>query len=126
MIAEFEGYFTPELKFPEVEMPFQGNYTQEMYAQQMVDEYIEAGIPPEQVWLQTFHWPDLYYWLANTTYGGQAVALDETEYASNEEIDKNLDELVANNVAIVAPPLQFLVEAAPDTENLVRKVFEWH
>ncbi len=34
--------FTPELKAPEVEMPFKGDYTQEDFAQQMIDEYKAA------------------------------------------------------------------------------------
>ena len=121
LIAGFEGYFTPELKSPGVEMPFEGDYTQQMYAQQMIDEYIEAGIPPEQVWPQSFNWPDVYYWIVNTTFGDQAVALDDNYESTNEEIDGYLDELVANNVQIVAPPMQRLVEAAPDADNLVRK-----
>lgn len=102
-------------------MPYEGNYTQQMYAQQMIDEYIEAGVPPEQVWPQSFNWEDVYYWIQNTTYGDQAVALDENYESTNEEIDAYLDELVANNVKIVAPPMQRLVDAAPDTDNLVRK-----
>jgi glycerophosphoryl diester phosphodiesterase len=120
LIGEFEAYFTPELKLPEVEMPFEGDYTQEMYAQQLIDEYIEAGIPPKKVWPQSFNWPDVYYWIENTDYGDQAVALDENE-ASNEEIDEYLDVLVEKNVKIVAPPMQKLVDAAPDTDNLVRE-----
>ncbi|GAG11913.1 unnamed protein product, partial [marine sediment metagenome] len=33
---------TPELKSPSVKMPFEGDYTQEKYAQQMIDEYKKA------------------------------------------------------------------------------------
>jgi glycerophosphoryl diester phosphodiesterase len=123
-VGELGAYYTPELKAPEVEMPFQGNYTQEMYAQQMIDEYIEAGVPPEHVWPQSFVMTDVYYWIQNTDYGDQAVALDETEF-TNEEIDAFLDELVANNVNIVAPSMQKLVDAAPDTDNLVRNRYGW-
>jgi glycerophosphoryl diester phosphodiesterase len=36
---------TPELKSPSVKMPFQGDYTQEAYAQQMIDEYKTARVP---------------------------------------------------------------------------------
>ena len=43
LIKSYNGKFTPELKIPEVEMPFEGNFTQEDYAQKMIDEYIEAG-----------------------------------------------------------------------------------
>jgi glycerophosphoryl diester phosphodiesterase len=47
LIASFGAKFTPELKTPEVEMPYEGNYTQENFAQQMIDEYVEMGIPPQ-------------------------------------------------------------------------------
>ena len=125
LISGFDGYFTPELKTPDVEMPYEGDYTQEMYAQQMIDEYIEAGIPPERVWPQSFYWPDVYYWIENTEYGEQAVALDENYESTNEEIDAYLDELVSNNVNIVAPPMQRLVDADPDSDNLVSEVAGW-
>ena len=121
LIGEFGRYFTPELKTPEVEMPYMGDYTQEMYAQQMIDEYIEAGVPPSQVWPQSFLWEDVYYWIGNTNYGDQAVALDENDLATNDEVDAYLDTLVENNVKIVAPPMQRLVDAAPDSENLVSR-----
>ncbi len=46
--------FTPELKVPQVPMPFRGgNYTQHAYAQQMVDEYRAAGIDFRRVWPQS-------------------------------------------------------------------------
>lgn len=120
MINSLDGYYVPELKFPQVEMPFEGDYTQEMYAQQLIDEYIEAGIPPSKVWPQSFNWPDVYFWVKNTDFGDQAVALDDNYDVTNDELDELLDELVANGGKIVAPPLWRLVEGAPDTMNLVR------
>jgi len=44
---------TPELKSPSVTMPFEG-FTQEQYAQKLIDEYKAAGVPPRQVWPQSF------------------------------------------------------------------------
>ena len=41
--------FIPELKAPDVTMPYDGDYTQEKYAQQMIDEYKAAGIDPKAV-----------------------------------------------------------------------------
>src|SRR5262245_2186371 len=38
LIRDLGAKFTPELKAPSVAMPFQGDYTQEEYAQQMIDE----------------------------------------------------------------------------------------
>jgi len=120
LIAEHGSYFTPELKSPDVEMPYEGDYTQEMYAQQMINEYIDAGIPPEQVWPQSFNVEDVIYWVDNTDYGAQAVALEDFIDVENvTQIDTWLDLLVDSNTNIVAPPMQKLVKAAPEAELLM-------
>ncbi len=67
--------FTPELKTPSVEMPFNG-FSQDDYAQKLVDEYKEAGIDPSRVWLQSFQLRDVLYWIENEPeFGAQAVYL---------------------------------------------------
>jgi glycerophosphoryl diester phosphodiesterase len=57
--------FTPELKDASVPMPYQGDYTQEKYAQQLIDEYRAAGVNPGQVFAQSFNLDDVLYWLAS-------------------------------------------------------------
>ncbi|KAH6667062.1 glycerophosphoryl diester phosphodiesterase [Plectosphaerella plurivora] len=104
--------FVPELKTPEVPMPF-GNYTQEDYAQQLADEYREAGIDPERVWLQSFLYDDVLYWVKkDPAFGKQAVFLDsygETP-ATFPAAVANLTNYKADGVNIVAPPMQYLVK----------------
>ena len=116
IISSMGGKFTPELKSPEVPMPYMGTFTQEMYAQKLIDEYIEAGISPKRVWPQSFNKEDVYYWVANTDFGAQAVALDPNDDTTEEEVEAWIDELQANGVQIVAPPVWRLVEPAPDTD----------
>ena len=113
LINSFGRKFTPELKTPSVEMPFDG-LTQEAYAQMMIDEYVEMGIPPEHVWPQSFYTPDVYYWLQNTTFGEQAVALDD-KYDDPNYRDWHA-ELMQNGVRIVAPPMWMLVESDSSSE----------
>lgn len=111
--------FTPELKGPEVPMPFEGRYTQEDYAQQAINEYKEAGVDPSRVYPQSFHLKDVLYWLkAEPAFGAQAVFLD-----GRDEDDKGFDnmkpeswkpsmqELADKGVKILAPPLWMLVTA---------------
>ncbi|KAJ8604364.1 hypothetical protein CTAYLR_002560 [Chrysophaeum taylorii] len=45
----------------------------------VITEYIDAGIDPADVWLQSFNSPDIAFWIANypATFGAQAVFLDE-------------------------------------------------
>lgn len=109
--------YTPELKTPEVEMPFEGNYTQEMYAQQLIDEYKEAGIAPERVWPQSFLYKDVLYWVKNEPkFGAQAVYLDPAE--TPEQIPDAiafLDTVKADGVPIIAPPLPLLVDSVNGT-----------
>ncbi|EGD96311.1 glycerophosphoryl diester phosphodiesterase [Trichophyton tonsurans CBS 112818] len=69
--------FTPELKAPEVPMPFMGKYSQEQYAQQLIDEYREARISPDRVFLQSFSINDIYFWNRHDAdYARQAMFLD--------------------------------------------------
>ncbi|OTA57393.1 glycerophosphoryl diester phosphodiesterase family protein [Hypoxylon sp. EC38] len=109
--------FTTELKQPRVPMPFDGNYTQELYAQQVIEEYRAAGIDPSRVWLQSFFFADVAYWLrADPAFGKQAVLLDQSG-----DLPGTFPGAVANlsfykdaGVQIVAPPLQYLVALGKD------------
>jgi glycerophosphoryl diester phosphodiesterase len=99
--------FTPELKAPSVTMPFDGDYTQEKYAQQMIDEYKAARIAPRRVFAQSFGLPDVLYWLASEpAFGKQAVFLDsrvDTPEGYQAAVS-GMAELAAQGVRIVAPP----------------------
>ena len=102
---------TPELKVASVAMPFDG-FSQENYAQKLIDEYKAAGIPPTQVFAQSFNQKDILYWLKKEpAFGQQAVFLDE---ANNVKELPNLEKLLAYKAAgiqIVAPPLFALLDA---------------
>ncbi|KAI2622337.1 glycerophosphoryl diester phosphodiesterase family protein [Hypoxylon sp. NC1633] len=104
--------FTSELKQPRVPMPFEGDYTQEQYAQQLVEEYRAARIDPSRVWLQSFSFADVAYWLkADPAFGKQAVLLDESgDSPSTIPIAaSNLTFYKKSGVKVVAPPLPYLV-----------------
>lgn len=109
--------FAPELKTPEVEMPFEGDYTQEDYAQQIADDYRDLGIDPDRVFLQSFLYDDVLYWVQNDPeFGKQAVFLDsygETPEAMPAAV-ANLTSYAADGVNIVAPPLFYLVTVGED------------
>lgn len=66
-----------------------------MYAQQMADDYVKAGIDPSHVWLQSFNSDDVIYWVNNTDFGDQAVALDG-EYEMPEEEFKAWHKMLAD------------------------------
>ncbi|KAI0506682.1 PLC-like phosphodiesterase [Xylaria bambusicola] len=112
--------FTTELKQPRVPMPFQGNYTTQMYEQQVVDEFVEAGIDPSRVWLQSFVFEDVAYWLEHAPeFGKQAILLDESgdpPASTVEQAAANLTFYKDAGVNIVAPPLPYLVSVDADGE----------
>ncbi len=113
--------FTPELKLPGVTMPFQGNYTTQMYQQQMVDEFRAAKIDFRRVWPQSFQFEDVAYWLKHEPqFGRQAILLDE----SGDTADTfpgavaNLTFYKQQGVNIVAPPLPYLVTLDKNNEYI--------
>jgi glycerophosphoryl diester phosphodiesterase len=113
LIEGLGARFTPELKAPSVTMPFQGTYTQQAYAQQMIDEYKAAGIKPKDVFPQSFGLDDVLYWIANEpAFGKQAVYLDERvdQPGGYAAAVAGMDALAAQGVQIVAPPMWALVK----------------
>ena len=70
-----------------MEMPYDGDYTQEDYAQQMIDEYKEAGVHPKKVFAQSFNLDDVLYWIEREPmFGEQAVYLDGRYNVSFEDV----------------------------------------
>jgi len=105
--------FTPELKTPAVEMPFDG-FTQEDYAQKMIDEYKAAGIPPEDVFAQSFNLSDILYWIeAEPDFGKQAVYLVEWGDGFDEQDPETWNEdfaaLKEQGVNYLAPSINMLI-----------------
>ena len=104
---------TPELKSPSVPMPFEGSYTQQAYARQMIDEYRQAGVDPRRVWVQSFNLADVEYWIDNDPlFGRQAVLLDSRPYTETDFKPSlsDFEELRRRGVRIVAPPMFALLE----------------
>lgn len=108
---------TPELKSPSVAMPFEG-FSQQDYAQKMLDEYKYAGVPARKVWPQSFNIDDVRYWINNEPrFGKQAVYLDGRysdsafDHRQPSTWELSIGQLLADGVNIVAPPLWMLVEA---------------
>ncbi|MFT3929654.1 MAG: glycerophosphodiester phosphodiesterase family protein [Spongiibacteraceae bacterium] len=96
---------TPELKSPSVTMPFNG-FTQEAYAQKMIDEYKQTGVKPRNVWPQSFDKRDVQYWIAHEpAFGKQAVYLDDANVVADLPGYSELVAYKAEGINVVAPPL---------------------
>ena len=102
---------TPELKSPSVAMPFDG-FTQQAYAQKMIDEYKQAGVPPHHVWPQSFDKNDILYWVQNEpAFGRQAAYLDDANTVADLPTAAELAGYRAQGIRIVAPPIFALLTA---------------
>jgi glycerophosphoryl diester phosphodiesterase len=103
---------TPELKAPSVAMPFDG-FTQQAYAQKMIDEYKDAGVPPGDVYPQSFNLDDVLYWIANNpAYGQRAVFLDDANVTADLPTLAQLQGYASQGVRIWAPPMWALMSAS--------------
>ena len=116
--------FTPELKVPSVAMPYEGGYSQEAFAQALIDAYKEAGIDPADVFPQSFNLDDVRYWIANEpAFGAQAVYLDD-RYDTVDGFDPtdpatwspSMEELAAEGLKYIAPPIWVLLTLGDDQQ----------
>ena len=106
LFKELGVKMTPELKTPAAQDLAAAGITQQEFAQKMIDEYIEAGIEPSEVYAQSFSIDDVEYWVANTPeFGEQAVYLI---YLLDGVPSPT--EIAAKNINIVAPIYTALVE----------------
>jgi glycerophosphoryl diester phosphodiesterase len=86
-------------------MPFDG-FTQEAYAQKMIDEYKQARVPPRHVWPQSFDIRDVRYWVSQEPeFGRQAVYLDDAGTMVDLPSYAELVGYKAEGIRIVAPPI---------------------
>lgn len=98
--------FTPELKSPVVDMPYEGDYSQQDYARQMIQDYIDAGVKPKDVWPQSFNLADVLFWVNETPrFGKQAVFLDQSAPTPENTSLAYMESLKAQGVNVLAPAL---------------------
>lgn len=98
--------FTPELKTPVVDMPFEGEYSQQDYARQMIQDYVDAGVRPKDVWPQSFLLDDVLFWVNETPrFGRQAVFLDMDAPTPENTSLAYMESLKAQGVNVIAPAL---------------------
>ncbi|KAJ3051461.1 hypothetical protein HK097_007524 [Rhizophlyctis rosea] len=122
LIDSYGLKFTPELKTPVVQMPYQGTYTQQQYAQQLINEYKKAKIDPSRVFPQSFLIDDIYYWIkAEPKFAKQAVFLDALvdTPAGYVNATARLPQLKKDGFKIVAPAFFALTKLAADNKTIV-------
>ncbi len=105
--------YTPELKAATDGFGDSG-LNQETYARKMIQEYIDAGIEPREVFAQSFNIDDVLQWIAEfPNFGEQAVFLDgrdPSDLSANPPPLSEFLDLKSAGVNIVAPPMPALLE----------------
>ncbi|MCY6381432.1 glycerophosphodiester phosphodiesterase family protein [Hoeflea prorocentri] len=120
LFEELGAKHTPELKSAGVAMPFEGDFTQEDYAQKMIDAYKAAGVPADRVFAQSFNPADVAYWIANEPdFGAQAIYLDGRFRNGIDPEDAatwtpSMEALKSGGFNYIAPPLWMLVKTGDD------------
>jgi len=116
LFTKLDVHMTPELKTPSVSMPFEGDYSQQQFAQQMIDEYKELGVNPEKVFPQSFNIADISYWIKNEPqFAKQAVYLDGRyddptfDHTNPATWSPTMEEIAASGVNIISPPMWMLL-----------------
>jgi len=102
---------TPELKEALVPLPFDGDYTREKQASQMLQEYRDANIDPSRVWPQSFEEIDIAHWLSTSAdFAQQVVYLDDRykdpqfDHLDADTWSPSMPELKDSGVQVIAPP----------------------
>jgi glycerophosphoryl diester phosphodiesterase len=82
----------------------------------MLDEYKTAGIDPKHVFVQSFSYQDILYWIkAEPAFGAQAVFLDGRyeqpgfDHTKPEALKPGMKEMADAGVKILAPPIYMLL-----------------
>ena len=123
LFTELGVKMIPELKRALVEMPYDGDFTQEQYAQTLVDEYVDARISPSDVFLQSFNLDDVDYWLRKAPdFGQQAAWLDgrfDADPSKPETLQPTMAELAERGINLIAPPLWMLLSVDYNNNSIV-------
>lgn len=116
LFRDLDVKLIPELKKPSVSMPHEGTYTQENFAQQLVDELKALGVSANDVFLQSFSLEDIGYWNQHAPeFGKQAIFLDGRyrqagfDPGAPEKLSPRMNELAASGVRTIAPPMWVLL-----------------
>lgn len=110
LIRELGAKFVPELKRPQVPMPFSG-LSQQAYADKLLAEYQQLGVTADQVFPQSFNLADVQHWIReHPEFADQAVWLVPRERQLVPPSLAELRGLKKAGLAYIAPPIPMLIE----------------
>jgi glycerophosphoryl diester phosphodiesterase len=126
LVQRYGRQHTPELKTYTRKVSDATSLTYSEVRTKVVQNYIDSGVQPSMVWLQSFNLPDILYWNENfPVFGQQAIYLDED--ADNGPCppgatllccdgtlarcssDEKFADLVTHGVKYIGPSMQMLI-----------------
>ncbi|GLQ07893.1 glycerophosphodiester phosphodiesterase family protein [Sneathiella chinensis] len=119
--------FTPELKAPQISMPFDGDFSQQDYARKLVEDYKARNIDPSRVYLQSFNLEDIRFWIeTEPDFGRQAVYLDgrskQIRPDDPNSFSPSMQALADMGLKIIAPPIWMLL-SLDDTGEIIPSLY---
>ena len=109
LVRDLGAAFIPELKRPEVAMPFNG-FRQQDYANKLLTEYQQAGIPANRVYPQSFSIEDVRHWIEkHPEFAHQTIWLVPRPRQITPPTLQELRSLRSQGLNIIAPPIPMLV-----------------
>ena len=120
LIKSLGAKYTPELKGPNRSAQLQVEDvfgSQEGYAQALIDDYKEAGIPAQEVFAQSFNRNDVLYWINTSRSSANRLCTSTiaTKPSRRRSIRRtrtwipSMQELAKQGIKIIAPPMWVLL-----------------
>jgi len=112
LISEHGRKHIPELKVMNAQTLRVLNLSVEQYADMLLSEYRSLDISPDRVFLQSFSWNVIEYWLGHyPQYAKNVVFLDgRGRNPSFRSSQPNMESLYEKGLRIIAPPIPMLLE----------------
>lgn len=119
LFQELDVDMTPEIKSPQVPMPFRG-MSQQDFVDKVIAEYREAGVSAERVRVQSFRLEDVLYLLEKEpAFGSRAVYLDSLSKPGDIVVSMaRFPKLAEQGVTVLAPPLWALLTLDADGKRV--------
>lgn len=119
----------PELKQAQVPMPYEGDFSQAAYAESLLAEYRAENIPVEDIYLQSFQWEDIEYWLKSAPEFSNQIAWLDGRYRDRsfnpskpKSWKPSMQELADSGLKILAPPMWMLL-TLDKNKNIVPSMY---
>ena len=124
LFQSFGAQFTPELLSQEFDKDADSDdntITHDDIRKRIVQDYIDAGVPPEEVFLQSAYLEDIEFWIEHfPEYGQNAVFVDDRMarykegWEKHEETVEAFEALTTKGIRTVSPGMPVLLDLDED------------